>query len=87
MTRPKTKPSDPVPAVAPVPDDAFVAMYVGAHGTYSSLETVLDDGRSATIKPGDSYTIPPGHTARVLGDTAFEALEFASAAVYAVPPQ
>jgi glycosyltransferase involved in cell wall biosynthesis len=31
----------PVPA-APVPDDAFVAMYVGAHGTYSSLGTVLD---------------------------------------------
>ena len=30
------------PAPAPVPDDAFVAMYVGAHGTYSSLETVLD---------------------------------------------
>ena len=27
---------------APVPDDAFVSMYVGAHGTYSSLETVLD---------------------------------------------
>jgi colanic acid biosynthesis glycosyl transferase WcaI len=27
---------------APVPDDAFVAMYVGAHGTYSSLGTVLD---------------------------------------------
>jgi glycosyltransferase involved in cell wall biosynthesis len=27
---------------APVPADAFVAMYVGAHGTYSSLETVLD---------------------------------------------
>jgi glycosyltransferase involved in cell wall biosynthesis len=34
--------ADPVPAAAPVPDDAFVAMYVGAHGTYSSLETVLD---------------------------------------------
>lgn len=30
------------PAPAPVSDDAFVAMYVGAHGTYSSLETVLD---------------------------------------------
>jgi glycosyltransferase involved in cell wall biosynthesis len=30
------------PAPAPVPADAFVAMYVGAHGTYSSLETVLD---------------------------------------------
>jgi glycosyltransferase involved in cell wall biosynthesis len=31
-----------VPAPVPVPDGAFVAMYVGAHGTYSSLETVLD---------------------------------------------
>jgi glycosyltransferase involved in cell wall biosynthesis len=30
------------PAAAPVPDDAFVAMYVGAHGTYSALETVLE---------------------------------------------
>jgi colanic acid biosynthesis glycosyl transferase WcaI len=29
-------------ADVPVPDDAFVAMYVGAHGTYSSLGTVLD---------------------------------------------
>jgi colanic acid biosynthesis glycosyl transferase WcaI len=33
----------PTPHVdVPVPDDAFVAMYVGAHGTYSSLGTVLD---------------------------------------------
>ena len=30
------------PAEAPVPPGSFVAMYVGAHGTYSSLETVLD---------------------------------------------
>lgn len=30
------------PAPVPVPAGAFVAMYVGAHGTYSSLETVLD---------------------------------------------
>jgi glycosyltransferase involved in cell wall biosynthesis len=32
----------PAPADVPVPGDAFVAMYVGAHGTYSSLGTVLD---------------------------------------------
>jgi glycosyltransferase involved in cell wall biosynthesis len=31
-------PTSPVP----LPDDRFVAMYVGAHGTYSSLETVLE---------------------------------------------
>jgi glycosyltransferase involved in cell wall biosynthesis len=29
------------PAHLPVADDSFVAMFVGAHGTYSSLETVL----------------------------------------------
>jgi len=29
------------PASLPVPDDAVVAMFVGAHGTYSSLDTVL----------------------------------------------
>jgi glycosyltransferase involved in cell wall biosynthesis len=32
----------PEPADVPVPDDAFVAMYVGAHGTYSSLGTLID---------------------------------------------
>lgn len=35
-------PDPSVPARVPVPDDAFVAMYVGAHGTYSSLGTVLE---------------------------------------------
>ncbi len=37
---------DPAPEAAetpvlPIPDDVVCAMYVGAHGTYSSLETVL----------------------------------------------
>ncbi|MEZ5079170.1 MAG: glycosyltransferase family 4 protein [Thermoleophilia bacterium] len=31
----------PVPVAAPVAENAIVAMYVGAHGTYSSLDTVL----------------------------------------------
>jgi len=34
-------PDPAAPADVPVRDDAFVAMFVGAHGTYSSLETVL----------------------------------------------
>ncbi len=34
-------PDPTAPASLPVADDAFVAMFVGAHGTYSSLETVL----------------------------------------------
>jgi glycosyltransferase involved in cell wall biosynthesis len=39
------------PAAAPVPDGAFVAMYVGAHGTYSSLETLLDAAEALRERP------------------------------------
>lgn len=55
-------PPPATPAALPVPDGAFVAMYVGAHGTYSSLETVLraaerlrdrDDIRVVLIGGGD----------------------------------
>ncbi len=51
----------PEPQV-PVPDGAFCAMYMGAHGTYSSLETVLraadllrerDDIRVVLVGGGD----------------------------------
>lgn len=54
--------AEPAPAAAPVPDGAVVAMYVGAHGTYSSLETVLaaaellrdrDDVRVVLVGGGD----------------------------------
>ncbi|WP_217914280.1 glycosyltransferase family 4 protein [Miltoncostaea marina] len=40
------------PADVPVPGDAFVAMYVGAHGTYSSLETVLGAAELLRDLPG-----------------------------------
>lgn len=44
--------ADVEPAHAPVPDDAVVAMYVGAHGTYSSLDTLLDAGELLRDRPG-----------------------------------
>ncbi len=50
-----------------------------------TLETELDDGTQATISAGDSYTIPPGHNARVVGDEPFVGIEFASAEAYGVP--
>ena len=49
-----------------------------------ALELVLNDGTRATIKAGDSYTIPPGHDASVVGEEAFVGIEFASAAELAV---
>ncbi len=47
------------------------------------LETWLTDGTRITIKPGDSYTIPPGHDSKVVGNEPFVGIEFASAATFA----
>jgi quercetin dioxygenase-like cupin family protein len=47
------------------------------------LETWLVDGTRITIKPGDAYTIPPGHDAKVVGNEPFVGIEFASAATFA----
>jgi quercetin dioxygenase-like cupin family protein len=47
------------------------------------LEVWTKDGDRATIKRGDSYTIPPGHDAKVVGGEKFVGLEFASADTYA----
>ena len=50
-----------------------------------TLEVQLVDGQTATITTGDSYTIPPGHDAWVVGDEKFVGLEFLSAATFAKP--
>jgi quercetin dioxygenase-like cupin family protein len=49
------------------------------------METWMTDGRRITICAGESYTIPPGHDARVVGDEPFVGVEFSSAATYAKP--
>jgi colanic acid biosynthesis glycosyl transferase WcaI len=43
--------ADPEPADAPVPEGSVVAMYVGAHGTYSSLGTLLEAAESLRDMP------------------------------------
>ncbi|GAA2203650.1 cupin domain-containing protein [Sinomonas flava] len=50
-----------------------------------TLEVQLTSGETATITAGSSYTIPPGHDARVVGDETFVGLEFVSAATFAKP--
>ncbi len=49
------------------------------------MEVETTDGARATIKVGDSYTIPPGHNAWVVGEQPFVGVEFLSAASYAKP--
>jgi len=46
------------------------------------LQVEAEDGSTIEIGPGDSYAIPPGHNAWVLGDERFVGLEFMSAAEY-----
>lgn len=50
----------PAPVTVPVPDDAFVCMYVGAHGTYSSLDTVLDAADRLRTRPEIRFVLVGG---------------------------
>jgi hypothetical protein len=45
----------------------------------------LEDGTEQMIRAGDSYTIPPGHDAWVVGDDRFVGIEVMSAEQYAKP--
>lgn len=45
----------------------------------------LEDGTERTISAGDSYTIPPGHDAWVVGNEPFVGIEVMSADQYARP--
>jgi quercetin dioxygenase-like cupin family protein len=48
-----------------------------------SIAVRMQDGAEQTIRAGDSYTIPPGHDAWVVGDEPFVGIEVVSADVYA----
>src|SRR4029077_975700 len=54
---------------------------IGGH-----LHVGMDDGTELDIVAGDAYEIPPGHAAGVVGDTAFDAVEFASARSFGIAP-
>ncbi|MGO9606344.1 MAG: adenylate/guanylate cyclase domain-containing protein [Candidatus Binataceae bacterium] len=49
------------------------------------LHIESDTGESCEVGVDDVYDFPPGHDAWVVGDQPFEAIEFASARLYAVP--
>ncbi|MHA7198320.1 cupin domain-containing protein [Arthrobacter alkaliphilus] len=49
-----------------------------------TLEVETTDGNKISISKGDSYTIPPGHNAWVVGDETYSAIEFVSAAEFGV---
>ncbi len=58
------------------------ASHVG-YAVSGSMVVQLTDGTKKTISVGESYTIPPGHDAWVVGEQAFVGIEVMSAADYA----
>ena len=54
--------------------------------TSGTLHVQMDDGTELEIHTGDAYEIPPGHDAWIVGDETFNAVEFASAAIFGVQP-
>ena len=49
------------------------------------LRIESDTGEVCEFEVDDVYDIPPGHDATVVGDETFEAIEFASARIFAMP--
>jgi class 3 adenylate cyclase len=47
----------------------------------------MDDGQTLDIPPGSVYEIPPGHDAMVIGDEAWETVEWMSARTVGIPPE
>lgn len=52
-----------------------------------SLEVCMDDGTKLVIGPNEAYEIPPGHDAWVIGEEAWDSVEFASAHAYGLSPE
>ena len=50
------------------------------------LKVRMDDGTEIAYGPGDAYEIPPGHDAWVDGVEMWDAYEFTSGRVFALPP-
>lgn len=65
-----------------VKTESCQAAHVG-YAVSGSIKVRMNDGSETTIKPGMSYTIPPGHDAWVEGNEAFVGMEMMSAEIYA----
>ncbi len=50
------------------------------------LHVVMADGTDLEIGAGDAYEIPPGHDAWVVGDEAWDTVEFASSRTFGMDP-
>lgn len=52
-----------------------------------TIDVRMDDGTELRIGPGDAYEIPPGHDAWVVGEVAWDSVEFTSARAFGLSPE
>lgn len=71
-------------AIAELPSCGFLMqVWKDNVAVAGELEVWTLSGERTRIRAGDSYTIPPGHDAKVVGDQPFAGIEWSSAATYA----
>jgi class 3 adenylate cyclase len=51
------------------------------------MRVIMDDGQTLDIPPGSVYEIPPGHDAMIIGDEAWETVEWMSARTVGLPAE
>ena len=51
------------------------------------LQVLMDDGTMLELHAGEAFEIPPGHDAWVIGDVAWDTVEFTSARTFAEDPE
>ena len=71
--------------IKPVAKTDYCQLSHVGHAFSGSIKVKMKDGTEKVIRPGESYTIPPGHDAWVEGNEPFVAIEVLSADVFAKP--
>lgn len=70
--------------LAPIMGTRTCGLHHLGYSIVGVLHVVTDDGQEIDIPPGSVYEIPSGHDAWVVGDEAWETVEWTSAAVVGV---
>ena len=71
--------------IKPVAGTESCQVHHVGYAVSGNITVRLDGGDQATIKPGDSYDIPPGHDAWVEGQSPFVGIEVQSAEEFGRP--
>lgn len=72
--------------LGPIAGTASCQLHHLGYSISGVLQVVMDDGELIEIPPGSVYEIPAGHDARVIGEEAWETVEWTSGRMVGVSP-